>query len=157
MGNSLIILHAMTAEIGLFAFLWVLVELLSPDAARINRDRIAAGFGLVCLLAAWVMGGYYYFNIYGAGIKPVIKAGDAPWVHSVVMEVKEHVFLFVPVLAAVVFGLISKYGQALIHKRDIRVSICLLAGLIFLLGFAIAGMGVIIASAYRHALEAGLT
>ncbi len=37
-----------------------------------------------------------------------------------------------------------------------RVTIILLAGLVFLLGFSIAGMGAIIASGYRFALESGL-
>ena len=154
--NPLIFIHAIVAELGLFAFLWVLVELLNPTEARIARAKIAATFGVACLFTAWVVGGFYYVEVYGSQIKPTIKASDAKWVHSIVMEVKEHVFLFLPVLATLTAALIHKHDKELINERDARLTIVLLAGLIFLLGFSIAGMGVVIASGYRFALEAGL-
>ena len=151
-----ILLHAAVAEIGLFAFLWVLVELLNPTESRIKRAKVAAVIGLVCLLTAWVVGGFYYVEVYGSHIKPLIKASDAKWVHSIVMEVKEHVFLFLPILATLIVALLYKFDMELIKSKDARVSIVLLAGLVFLLGFSLAGMGAIIASGYRFALEAGL-
>jgi hypothetical protein len=154
--NPLIFIHATIGEIGLFAYLWVLVELLNPTEIRIRRARAAAVIGLTCLLIAWVAGGFYYVNVYGSEIKPAIKASDAKWVHSIVMETKEHVFLFLPLLAILTTSLISRFGQELIGNKDARNTIILLAGLIFLLGFSIAGMGAIIASGYRFALEAGL-
>jgi hypothetical protein len=154
--DPLILGHVMVAEFGLFAFLWVLVEVLNPTEIRIRRARIAAVVGLACLLAAWFVGGFYYVEVYGSQIKPAIKAGDAPWVHSVVMEVKEHVFLFLPVLAATVTALLYRFNEQLLDNRDARVTVAVLAGLIFLLGFAIAGMGAIIAGGYRIAIEAGL-
>ena len=154
--DPLILLHATVAEIGLFAFLWVLVELLNPTENRIKRAKIAAVVGFVCLLTAWVVGGFYYVEVYGSHIKPVIKASEARWVHSIVMEVKEHVFLFLPILATLIVALLYKYDMELIKSKDARVTIVLLAGLVFLLGFSLAGMGAIIASGYRFALEAGL-
>jgi len=151
-----ILLHAAVAELGLIAFLWVLVELLNPTERRIKRAKITALIGLACLLTAWVVGGFYYVEVYGSHIKPVIKASDAKWVHSIVMEVKEHVFLFLPILATLIVALLYKYDMELIKSKDARVSIVLLAGLVFLLGFSLAGMGAIISSGYRFALEAGL-
>jgi len=156
MVNPLIIVHAMTAEIGLFAFLWVLVELLNPTGIRIKRAKTMAVIGVVCLFTAWIVGGFYYVEVYGLHIKPVIKATDAKWVHSLVMEVKEHVFLFLPILSTVAVALLFKFDQELLKKNDVRLTILLLAGLIFLLGFSIAGMGAIISSGYRFALEAAL-
>jgi len=156
MGNPLILMHATVAEIGLFAFLWVLVELLNPTETRIRRAKIAALIGVVCLITAWFAGGFYYVEVYGSQIKPAIKASDAKWVHSIVMEVKEHIFLFLPILAMLTAGLLHKYDKDLIKNRDAQVTVVLLAGLIFLLGFSLAGMGAIIASGYRFALEAGL-
>ncbi len=156
MMNPLIFVHAILAEIGLFAFLWVLVELLNPTGARIERAKIAAVIGAVCLLTAWLAGGFYYVEVYGSFIKPVIKASEAKWVHSIVMEVKEHVFLFLPILALLIVALLHKFDKEIIKNKDARVSIILLAGLVFLLGFSIAGMGAIISSGYRFALESGL-
>ena len=156
MPDPYILLHATVAEIGLFAFLWVLVELLNPTEIRIKRAKIAAFIGIVCLLTAWVVVGFYYVEVYGSQIKPLIKASEAKWAHSIVMEVKEHVFLFLPILATLIVALLYKYDKELIQKRDARLTIVLLAGLVFLLGFSIAGMGAIISSGYRFALEAGL-
>jgi len=149
-------MHAILAEIGLFAFLWVLVELLNPTETRIERAKIAASIGAVCLLTAWLAGGFYYVEVYGSAIKPVIKASEAKWVHSIVMEVKEHVFLFLPILALLIVALLHKFDKEIIKNKDARVSIILLAGLVFLLGFSIAGMGAVISSGYRFALESGL-
>ena len=154
MMNPVILIHVFAAEIGLFAFLWILVELLNPTEARINRAKIVALVGVVCLITAWFVGGFYYVEVYGSHIKPVIKESEAKWVHSVVMEVKEHVFLFLPILSLLVAGLLYKLDKELMHKNDARVGIILLSGLIFLLGFSIAGMGAVISSGYRFALEA---
>jgi len=157
MVNPLILLHAVVAEIGVIAFLWVLVELLNPTETRIARAQVAALIGFSCLLFAWIVGGFYFVEVYGLHIKPLIKASDAKWVHNIVMEVKEHIFLFLPILASLVTALLYKYEGDLVENRDARVSIVLLAGLIFLLGFSIAGIGAIISSGYRSALLAGLT
>ena len=155
MVNPLILLHAISAEIGVIAFLWVLVELLNPTTSRIARAQVAALVGCSALLFAWLVGGFYYVEVYGLHVKPLIKASDAAWVHSIVMEVKEHVFLFLPILATLATAMLYKYEGELIQNKDARVSIVLLAGLIFLLGFSIAGMGVLISSGYRFALMAG--
>jgi predicted neutral ceramidase superfamily lipid hydrolase len=156
MVNPLIFIHAIIAEIGLFAFLWVLVELLNPTETRIRRAKIAALIGVICLLTAWLAGGFYYVEVYGSHIKPVIKASEAKWVHSIVMEVKEHMFLFLPILAMLTVALLHKFDMELIKRKDAQVTIILLAGLVFLLGFSIVGMGAVIASGYRFALESGL-
>jgi len=156
MVNPLILIHAAIAEIGLFAFLWVVVEMLNPSETRIARAQVAALTGFACLFFAWLVGGFYYVEVYGLHIKPLIKASDAKWVHSIVMEVKEHVFLFLPILATLTTALLYKYDEELINNRDARLSIVLLAGLIFLMGFSIAGMGAVISSGYRFALMTGM-
>ena len=154
--NPLILIHAICAEIGLFAFLWVLVEMLNPTQTRISRAQTAALTGFAFLFFAWLIGGFYYVEVYGLHIKPLIKASDAKWAHSIVMEIKEHIFLFLPILASLVTALLYKYESEFIENRDARLSVVLLAGLIFLMGFTIAGMGAIISSAYRFALGAGM-
>jgi hypothetical protein len=156
MVNPLILMHAIAAEIGIIAFLWVLVELLNPTESRIARAQVAAVIGCAALFFAWLVGGFYYVEVYGLHVKPLIKASEAAWVHSIVMEVKEHVFLFLPILATLATAMLYKYESELIHNRDTRVSIVLLAGLIFLLGFSIAGMGALISAGYRFALMAGV-
>jgi hypothetical protein len=38
-------------------------------------------------------------TVYGSQVKPIILAGLHPWVHKVVMEAKEHIFIFLPIIA----------------------------------------------------------
>lgn len=154
--HILIGLHAALGEVGALAFLWILVELLNPNESRLRRARIAALFGVLFLIGAWVTGGFYYVTEYGAAVKPIIKEGPLPWAHSVVTETKEHVFLFIPFLAILAWGLLSRYKNELMQNRRARVAIILIAAMISLLAFAMAGMGFIISSGFRAALEASI-
>ena len=111
MVNPLILLHAFLAEIGLIAFLWIVVELLNPTESRIQRAQIAAVVGVCGLYLAWLFGGFYYVEVYGLHIKPLINASEAKWTHSIVMEVKEHVFLFLPILGTVILAFLLKFDK----------------------------------------------
>ena len=152
--HILIGLHAVLGEMGALAFLWVFVELLNPSESRLRRAKIAALLGVLFLLGAWFFGGFYYITEYGAAVKPIIKAGPLPWAHSVITETKEHVFLFLPFLAVLVWGLLSRYQTEFIQNRKFRIAVLLISGLIVLVAFAMAGMGFIISSGFRAALEA---
>ena len=143
--HTLIALHAALGEAGALAFLWVLVELL---------NRIAAFLGVLFLTASWVAGGFYYVTEYGAAVKPLIKSGPLPWAHSVITETKEHVFLFLPFLAILAWGLLTRFRDEFMQNRDLRIATILVAGLVVLMAFAMAGMGFIISSGFRAALEA---
>lgn len=155
MAHPLIGLHAAIGEIGVFAFLWVLVELLNPTPQRVKRAKIVAVIGVIFLFLSWFAGGYYYVEYYGPEVKPIIKEGPAPWAHKIITETKEHVFLFLPLLSIFTTGLIYKYKKEIITNRDVRISILLMAGLIVLIGLSMAAMGYFISTGARVALEAG--
>ncbi|MEK7613153.1 MAG: hypothetical protein AAB449_03350 [Patescibacteria group bacterium] len=154
--HILIALHAALGEIGALAFGWVFVELLNPNETRLRRARIAALIGVLFLLAAWFFGGFYYVTEYGAAVKPLIKSGPVAWAHGIVTETKEHVFLFLPFLAILAWGLLGRYTNEFMQNRSFRIAVLLLAGLIVIMAFAMAGMGFIISSGFRAALEAKL-
>ena len=86
-------LHLGFAIIGIDFFLWLLGEFIAEPMKRF-RLRVVAFIGLAGFLLSWLIGGYYYIKFYGPLVKPIIKAGSAPWAHAVAMETKEHVFLF---------------------------------------------------------------
>lgn len=151
--HPLIGIHAAFGEIGALAFLWVLVELLSPTESRVRRAATVALIGVLFLVLAWIVGGYYYMTDYGTLVKPIIKAGPFSWAHSVITETKEHVFLFLPFLAVAAWSALKCYGGEIVHNRKLAIGILLLAGLIVLIAFSMAGMGFIISSGFRAALE----
>ncbi len=156
MESLLIGIHAGLGELGVFAFLWAFIEFLNPTARRLKRAEIAVLLGVIFFFAAWVVGGYYYIEFYGAGVKPLIKAGPLPWAHSIIMETKEHVFLFLPFLSLLSLGLLRKFRNDLLENNTIRKALLWLLGIIVLIGFAMAGLGYVISTGLRRALEAGL-
>ncbi len=156
MVNSLVGVHAVLGELGIAAFLWVFVEMLKPTPSRLSRAKIAAFLGVVFFFASWIIGGYYYSNIYGTVVKPIIKEGPQPWAHLVFMEAKEHIFLFLPFLAIFAYTMIIRFQSHLKDDKDpnARKAILAISSLILILGALMAFMGYMISSGYRAALEA---
>src|SRR3989338_2398906 len=140
MANLLVAMHATAGILSISAFLLVFVELLSPTEKTIKRVKIFALVGTILIFVSWVVGGYYYLTYYGPDIKPAIKEGSNPWIHSVVMETKEHVFLFLPFLAILTTGVILSYDAGLLENNKARSSVLALCVLIILIGLAVAGM-----------------
>ena len=151
MSNPLVVIHALTGVLSIFAFLLVFVELLSPSEKAIGRIKIFAIIGTILIFISWTVGGYYYVTYYGTDIKPAIKEGPNPWIHSVVMETKEHVFLFLPFLAILATGVILSYDAGLLENNKARSSVLALCVLIILIGLAVAGMGYMISAGARVA------
>ena len=140
MVHPLIGVHAAIGELGVLAFLWVFIELMNPSAQGIKRCKKAAIVGVVCFLTVWVTGGIYYVMYYGPQVKPLILAGPQPWAHKIVMEAKEHIFLFLPFLAISVLGAISSLGNSLLKDKNARRTVQWLSALCVILGMAMALM-----------------
>ncbi len=138
MENILIGAHAALGEIGVFAFIWVFVEVLNNTKKSLSRASIAARIGTFFMIASWIVGGYYYLKYYGPDVKPLIKEGPMPWAHSIITESKEHIFLFLPFMAILVTGLIENFNT------KIRKNILILSLLIILIGLSMAGLGFMI-------------
>jgi len=146
-------LHAGLGEIGALAFLWVFVELLDPNVRRVARAKTAALAGTISLFLAWIIGGYYYLTTYNDVVKPIIKDGPMSWSHNVMMETKEHIFLFLPFLAILVLGLINARSASLAEGKKIK-SILALSLLVFLIALAMAAFGYLISTGFREAITA---
>ena len=143
----LIGLHLGFAIIGIDAFLWLLGKFKDNSGSRKSRI-ITAAVGVATFIASWVAGGYYYVVYYGALVKPVIKSGVAPWVHNIIMETKEHIFLFIIPLAmtALFIALLEKEDMERLGLRRIAVW---LSGTVAVLGLLIGAMGFVISAAAR--------
>jgi glycopeptide antibiotics resistance protein len=99
----------------------------NPSPERIKRAKLVALIGVVFLFLSWFTGGYYYVNIYGNNVKPLIKEGPFPWAHSIVTETKEHVFLFLPFLAILNYAAIKKYEKELVNDKKLEIQLRFLA------------------------------
>ena len=143
----LIGLHLGFAIIGIDAFLWLLGEIVA-DAGSLRRRTIAASIGFVSFVLTWLLGGYYYVKFYGPLVKPIIKAGNAAWAHAIVMEAKEHVFLFAIPIAVTIYFLarldFNELRSLGLRRRYLHIT-AIAAGL----GLVLGAMGFIISAAAR--------
>jgi len=150
MVNLLVATHAVIGILAIFAFLLVFVELLDSKEKTAKRVKAFALIGTILIFVSWIVGGYYYVTYYGPDVKPLIKEGASPWIHSVVMETKEHVFLFLPFLAILATGMIFSSNAELLKNHKTKLAVLMLCALIILIGLAITGMGFLISTGARY-------
>ncbi|MEK7624793.1 MAG: hypothetical protein AAB467_00410 [Patescibacteria group bacterium] len=143
----LIGLHLGFAILGIDAFLWLLGK-LRGDGGSHRSLIITAVVGVAGFLLSWLAGGYYYVIYYGTLVKPVIKSGLAPWVHDIIMETKEHIFLFIIPLAMTVL-FITLLDKEEMDRLGVRPIATWLAGTVAVLGLLIGAMGFVISAAAR--------
>src|SRR3989344_5115302 len=102
--------HVVLGVLGVAAFYVVWLWLLKAKLDLGNLRR-AALKGTLFLILSWILGGYYYATYYGKAVRDVIKQGPYPWAHTVFMEAKEHIFLFLPFLAIALTVVIYVWGE----------------------------------------------
>jgi hypothetical protein len=148
MSELILFAHPTFGVLGILAAVWVFVEALNADEAHASRLRAAAWAVAVFIVLSWVLGGYWYVNYY-APEKALILKGPWPWAHSLVMEVKEHVF-FIPLLLALYLPLAAR--DRIRAGSAARAMVLSVAGLIVLSGLAMEGAGAVINYGAKAAL-----
>lgn len=143
----LIGLHLGFAIIGIDAFLWLLGK-LKDNSGSSNSRILTASVGAIAFTLSWLTGGYYYVVYYGTLVKPVIKSTSVPWVHNIIMETKEHIFLFIiPIAITILFiTLLSKEDMERLKLHKITIWLCMSVAA---LGLLIGAMGFIISATVR--------
>lgn len=152
----MLLLHAMLGDFGGVCFIWVFIEIINKTSAGLKRAKVVSIVGTTLAFLAWLSGGYYYLTYYGSTVKPVIKASELKWAHGIVMEIKEHVFLIIPILALVITILMQSINRWDDMNKNVEKSLSVLSIFAFLLSFLMAGMGALIAISARSAIGGGL-
>ncbi|MDP3993985.1 MAG: hypothetical protein Q8P75_03340 [bacterium] len=140
--------HVVLGLLGVAAFYAVWMQLLKQKVS-VRFTKISSIWGALFLVLSWVTGGYYYATYYGAAVRSVIRAGQYPWAHSVFMEAKEHIFLFLPFLGIVLAIVLVAVGEQINSKPVLKKELAILAGVISVLGIIIILSGAIISGAVR--------
>lgn len=137
-----LISHVLLGVIGMMTAYVVWRELLrvQPHSTNLRRSSLAT---LLTWLGAWLTGGYYYVVYYGANVKPVIKSGQYAWAHGVFMEWKEHIFLFLPFLALVLWLAVRR--ESINSNRPL----VWLSGVTWFLALFITGAGILVSGAVQ--------
>lgn len=146
--KTLLAIHVVLGVVGVIACAGVWMNLLKQKLP-VRFLKWSSAVGLVSFIASWVIGGYYYAIYYGKAVKPIIQKGQYAWGHSFFMEAKEHVFLFLPFLAAALFVTILVLGERIETEAPLKRALGWLAGIIVILGALAALSGIIISGAVR--------
>lgn len=156
--HTLLLTHIGLGELAGLCFLWVAIDIFNRTDKGLARVKLVSIAGTISVWLAWLAGGYYYAVHYGAKVKPVIidKASNLKWAHKVVIEFKEHIFLFIPILAVaavLIFWKTSKWSD--IDSKTLDKA-GYLSVLIFIMCFMMAGLGAVVSMAARSLLGGGI-
>jgi hypothetical protein len=130
--KDLVLIHSTFGAIAAFALTWMIVEMRHLTPKGVSRAKIASYIVVFFnIVGCWVVSGIYYVSIYGSQIRPVILGGPYPWIHRIVMETKEHVFLFLPVLSLTLMLTLVWLGkdETLIDDSRVKKAVIALAAL----------------------------
>lgn len=153
MNDLILFAHPTLGVVGIMASVWLLVEALNASEANQQRIQVAAWTAAVCIILAYVVGGYWYVNFYYAE-KAVILKGPWPFAHNFFMETKEHVFFGLLVLA-ILLPIVAR--QKLAKNWSAKAMTIAVAILVIGNAFAMEGAGAVINHGAKLALQqAGL-
>ncbi len=139
--------HSITGGIAALALLWIYIELKHLTNDGIKRVK-TTGYvqAFFTIVGCWIVGGYSYLIDYGSKVKPVILSGSQPWAHQIIMETKEHVFIFLPVLSILLAITLFIFGsdETLLNERRVKQGVILLTLLVLTIVFLMFVMGALI-------------
>jgi len=152
----LVMAHSITGGITALALLWICIELKHLTNNGIKRIKIA-GYVQVffTIIGCWVVGGYNYLIDYGSKVKPVILSGSQPWAHQIIMETKEHIFIFLPILSILLAITLYIFGsdETLLNERRVKQGVILLTLLLLAMVLLMFIMGALISYAGNIGVE----
>ena len=128
--KDLVMIHSTFGAIAALASTWIIVEMHHLTPKGLARAKFAGYIGAPFnIVGCWIVGGYNYLTVYGSQLKPVILEGAQPWAHQIIMETKEHVFLFLPVISLALMLTLNLLGkdQTLLEEPKARKSIIAIA------------------------------
>jgi hypothetical protein len=148
-GREIALLHSLTGGCSVLLFSWIIVEMQHPGKKSLYRARLAAYLGaLLTVAGCWIIGGYHYLTTYRENVRAIILSGSQPWAHEVIMETKEHIFLFLPVVAILLaLGLHSISDEGTGIPGEVRRAVIVTASLALILVILMFAMGAVLSNA----------
>jgi hypothetical protein len=134
--------HVLFGVLGTLVAVALFFDVLNLSQANITRVKRLCLVAVILFVLSYLMGGYWYVVNYAAE-KALILAGPWPWAHTYFMEVKEHLFFMIILLALYLPMLV--YNKQLLERTGIEVITLTVLGLLVILGLTMDGFGAIIA------------
>ena len=133
--------HVLFGVLGTLVAVALFFDVLNLSQANIKRVKRLCLVAVVLFVLSYLVGGYWYVVHY-APEKALILAGPWPWAHTYFMEVKEHLFFMIILLALYLPMLV--YNKQLLESSGLKVITLTVLGLMVVLGLTMDGFGAII-------------
>jgi ascorbate-specific PTS system EIIC-type component UlaA len=154
--KNIVLLHSVSGSLAILVLVWILIEIRYPTERSLTRVRIASYLSVFLVTAGcWIGGGYNYLTSYGSKVKPVILTGPSPWAHEIIMEMKEHIFIFLPIIAlslSITLSILDR--ETFLLDDKLRKALTIIALLVLFMVLLMFLMGAIISNAGQIGTEA---
>ena len=124
-----------------------------PNEVNGNGFRMIK-VGTAMLLASSIilaLSGIYLYSLYRGGsvgapesARKIIKASTRPWVHGIMMEMKEFIGVYVPIIIAMMYVVIKTYGAGFVENKKARMMFAVLLTLAVVWTVMTFGLGAFI-------------
>lgn len=138
-----LISHVILGLVGFMATYAILMALFKREPS-IKVLRVSSIVAFLSYLLSWFSGGYYYVLHYGSEVKPLVKGGDNPWAHAFFMEVKEHVFLLLPIITFMLLLVFFLRGEEVVSGGKLKRAVIYLTVLAALITLFTTASGILI-------------
>jgi hypothetical protein len=147
--EALLLIHPTFGTLGAMAALWVLVEAVRFDQTGLWRMKIASLVAAGFLIVAW-LGGGLWDNAYFDADRTYLEKGSWAFFGNTGMEMKEHLFTIIVVLA--LYLPIVVFRGNLAAERGNRVVLGVAATFVVLGGLAMEAAGAVLAISIKVGL-----
>jgi hypothetical protein len=151
MTNTLIIylvLHIILGTLAIVLLTGYLLQITkrNPETKSLKSRSFLA---FLSITGSWLFGGLYYTSFYGKSVKPLILSGQLPWIHKIIMETKEHIFLFLPFSTLAIFAISYFFQEKLKNDQRLRIATTALCFTTVSVALAVLIFGMIISGAVK--------
>jgi len=143
MKEAFLFVHPTLGVLGILGALWVFVEALRVDDTRLHRMRLVSLIVPALFLLTWVSGGLWDSFFYEAD-RMVMEKGPWAVIGNTTMELKEHLFVVVLLLALYLPILTFSFD---LRRTTARAPTLTASALIVLLGLVMEGAGATLSGA----------
>jgi len=135
-----IMVHVLFGVLGIILAVALLVYILNVNKKNIPKIKSLSLWTAGCMFLSYVSGGWWYV-VYYAHEREVIRSGAWKWAHTFFMEWKEHVF-FALLFLSILLPIITYRNDIMAPENQKLLFIVTL--LIIVIGLAVDGSGAII-------------
>lgn len=135
-----VMVHVLFGVLGIILAVALLVYVLNTSEKNIPRIKSLSLWTAVSMILSYVIGGWWYV-VYYASERDVIRAGAWKWAHTFFMEFKEH-FFFALLFLSILLPIIAYRNDLMVLEN--RRLLLIVVSLVVLIGLVVDGSGAII-------------